>query len=249
RACAQALAGTRVPLAILPLGTANLAARALGVPSGLPAALAAGFGGGERRIDLAAADGMIFAAMAGIGLDAAVVGGTPQRVKDGLGWLGYAGAGVIRLAGRGNLFTVRLDGREPLHVQARSVVAGNAGLLPGGFRLLPEARLDDGLLDVGILAPADLPGWIRVAHRVVTGSPRDDRNLTRYRARRIEITADRDLPRQVDGEIIAPGCSLTISLIGSALTVRVPAAGINRLPRRRVSAALLSSKPASEETR
>src|SRR6266576_3613310 len=56
RACAQALAGTRVPLAIVPLGTANLAARALGVPSRIGGALAAGFGGHERRIDLAAVD-------------------------------------------------------------------------------------------------------------------------------------------------------------------------------------------------
>ena len=45
RACAQALACTGVPLAIVPLGTANLAARALGVPLRLDAALAAGFGG------------------------------------------------------------------------------------------------------------------------------------------------------------------------------------------------------------
>src|SRR6266496_4383411 len=56
RACAQALAGTQVPLAIVPLGTANLAARALGVPSRVGGALAAGFGGHERRIDLAAAE-------------------------------------------------------------------------------------------------------------------------------------------------------------------------------------------------
>src|SRR5215475_9606422 len=56
RACAQALAGTQVPLAIVPLGTANLAARALGVPTRVGGALVAGFGGHERRIDLAAAE-------------------------------------------------------------------------------------------------------------------------------------------------------------------------------------------------
>ena len=49
RACAQALAGTQVPLAIMPLGTANLAARALGIPSRIGGSLAAGFGGHERR--------------------------------------------------------------------------------------------------------------------------------------------------------------------------------------------------------
>src|SRR5215813_211830 len=56
RACAQALAGTEVPLGIVPLGTANLAARALGIPSGVGGSLAASFGGHERRIDLAVAE-------------------------------------------------------------------------------------------------------------------------------------------------------------------------------------------------
>src|SRR5207342_3500432 len=55
RACAQALAGTRIPLAVVPLGTANLAARALGIPTRVGGSLAAAFGGDERRIDLAVA--------------------------------------------------------------------------------------------------------------------------------------------------------------------------------------------------
>jgi diacylglycerol kinase family enzyme len=213
------------------MGTANLAARALAVPSRLAPALATGFGTGERRIDLAAADGMTFAAMAGIGLDAAVVGATPRALKAGLGWLAYAGAGVMRLPGPGDWFTVKLDDGEPFTIRARSVVAGNAGLLPGGFPLLPAARLDDGLLDVGILAPSGPLGWIRVAHRVLTASHHDDQHLTRLRARRIEVTAGRELPREVDGEVIAPGRSLSVSLISSALTVRVPAGpGRSRRP-------------------
>jgi diacylglycerol kinase family enzyme len=86
RACAQVLAGTGVPLAIVPTGTANLAARSLGVPPGLGAALRAGFAGQDKPIDLALADGMISVAMAGIGLDAAVVGATPDRIKRHAGW-------------------------------------------------------------------------------------------------------------------------------------------------------------------
>jgi undecaprenyl-diphosphatase len=103
------------------------------------------------------------------------------------------------------------------------VVVGNVGLLPGGFALLPDARLDDSLLDVGILAPASPAGWGLVAGRVVTGSRHDDRNLERYRARRIEIEAAAPLPREVDGEIITPGRSLTVTLRPGALLVRVPA--------------------------
>ncbi|HEV8277099.1 MAG TPA: diacylglycerol kinase family protein [Streptosporangiaceae bacterium] len=273
RACAQALAGTQVPLAIVPLGTANLAARALGVPSRIGGALAAGFGGHERRIDLAAAEvadaavgdeteaadgatrgpgeatggaardiaeiaggaagprALTVAAMAGIGLDAEVVAATPRLLKRQAGWASYALAGVTHLAGPGHCFTVRLDDGEPLARWARCVVVGNAGLLPGGFVLLPRARLDDGLLDVGILAPSGPGGWLRVAHRVLTHSGRDCPQLERHQARRIEIRAGTDLPREVDGEVIAPGRSLTVTLLRRALTVRVPSPGSRSRPR------------------
>ncbi len=251
RACAQALAGTQVPLAIVPLGTANLAARALGIPPGIGGSLATAFGGHERRIDLAVAEaaaagadgagitgagttgagitggagGLTFAAMAGIGLDAEVVAATPRLLKRRAGWLAYAAAGIMHLPGRGERFTVRLDDDEPLARQARCVVVGNAGLLPGGFTLLPRARLDDGLLDVGILAPSGPAGWLRVAHRVLTGSGRDGRQLERHQARRVEIRAGTELPREVDGEVITPGRSLTVTLLRRALTVRVPPSG------------------------
>lgn len=225
RACAQALAGTQVPLAIVPLGTANLAARALGIPSRIGGSLATAFGGHERRIDLAVAGELTFAAMAGIGLDAEVVAATPRLLKRRAGWLAYAAAGIAHLPGRGQRFTVRLDDDEPLARQARCVVVGNAGLLPGGFALLPQARLDDGLLDVGILAPAGPAGWLRVAHQVLSGGGRDGRQLERHQARRVEIRTDTELPREVDGEVIAPGRSLTVTLLRRALTVRVPPPG------------------------
>jgi len=221
RACAEALAGTEIPLAIVPRGTANLAARALGIPHRLGAALAAGFGGHERRIDLATADGMTFAAMAGLGVDAAVVAAAPAWLKSRAGWLAYAVAGAGLAHGPRASFEISLDG-TPLACAARSVVAGNAGLLPGGFVLLPAARLDDGQLDVGILAPASLLDWGRVAHRVLTGSRREGRQLLSYRARHVEIRADRQLPRQVDGEVIEPGRALTVTVLPAALLVRVP---------------------------
>jgi undecaprenyl-diphosphatase len=222
RACAEALAGTGVPLAIVPRGTANLAARALGIPSGLGAALAAGFGGRERRIDLAIAEGITYTALAGIGVDAAVVGATPEGLKARAGWLAYAAAGTRQVFGRRTTFEIRLDGAPPLTRRARSVVVGNAGLLPGGFRLLPDARLDDGLLDVGILAPSSPLGWARVGYRVLTASRHEDRHLERHQARSVEIHAAGDLPREVDGEVLSSGRSLTVTVVPAALLVRVP---------------------------
>ena len=242
RACAQALAGTRIPLAIVPLGTANLTARALGIPARAGRAIDAGFSGRDRVIDLARADlgadrgadrgadlgagdgagGISFTAMAGIGLDAAVVGAARGPDKRRLGWIAYAVSGLASLRMPAADFAVRLDGGEPLRRRARCVVVGNAGLLPGGFVLLPEARLDDGRLDVGILAPAGALGWPRAAARVLTRSRRTDRTLERFQARRVEIAAPADLPRQIDGEVVGAGRTLTVSVCPGALTVRQP---------------------------
>jgi diacylglycerol kinase family enzyme len=272
RACAQGLAGTGVPLAIVPLGTANLTARALGIPARADRAIDAGFRGRDHRIDLACADvggadadvsradgggadgasaeargseaedeeaggaeqgraaggaeqgraaGILFAAMAGIGLDAAVVGAARAPGKRRLGWVAYAVSGVAHLSLPPREFTVRLDGGEPLARRARCVVVGNAGLLPGGFALLPEASCDDGWLDVGILAPSGILGWPRVAGLVLTRSRRQHGQLERFRARHVEIRAAPDLPRQVDGEVIAPGRALTVSICPGVLTVRL----------------------------
>ena len=248
RACAEALAGTDVPLAIVPLGTANLTARALGLPTQAGRAVEVGFGGRDRRIDLGhvtridgtgtggtgtggtgtggtgtggtGTGGMSFAAMAGIGLDGAVVGAARERFKRRFGWVAYAVTGATKLSLPPRDFTVRLDGVEPLRRRARCVVVANVGLLPGGFTLLPGARLDDGLLDVGILAPSGTWGWVRVAGRVLARSRRQDRPLECFQARHVQISADTDLPRQVDGEIIVPGRTLGVSVCPSALTVR-----------------------------
>ena len=252
RACAEALAGTGVPLAIVPLGTANLTARALGVPTRAERALDAGFDGRDRRIDLALLEGTgvgrasgggtrgggasadeisggrtegsatRFAAMAGIGLDAAVVEAAHEQLKRRLGWVAYAVSGVTRLSLPPRDFTMRLDDAEPLRLRARCVVVANAGLLPGGFTLLPGARLDDGLLDVGILAPVGGWDWVRVAGRVLARSRRQDHSLERFQARRVQVSADVKLPRQVDGEIVAPGQTLSVSVCPGVLLVRQP---------------------------
>jgi diacylglycerol kinase (ATP) len=103
------------------------------------------------------------------------------------------------------------------------VVVGNSGLLPGGFSLLPDARIDDGVLDVGVLAPHGVLGWTRVATRVLAHSHHQDRHLERFQARKVEITAQTVLPREIDGEVVAQDRTLSVEVRPSALTVRVPA--------------------------
>jgi undecaprenyl-diphosphatase len=223
RACAEVLAGTPVPLAIVPVGSANLTANALGLPLRPEAALREAFGGRERQIDLAVADGITFAAMAGVGLDAAVVGATSDGLKRVAGWVGYAAAATGQALRRRATFTVRLDRGDCTVRRAHSVTVGNSGALPGGFVIMPAARLDDGLLDVVTLAPAGPLGWADVGYRVLKRSDRDDARMERFQARVVEISADTDLPRQVDGELIGTGRSLTVAVRPGVLKVRVPA--------------------------
>jgi diacylglycerol kinase family enzyme len=226
RGCAEGLARTGVPLAIVPHGTANLLARTLRIPGhpraalGVALAVTPGTGGVDRTIDLAVADEVPFTAMAGMGLDAAVVAGT--RLKHQFGWLAYAVSGAAHLTLPPSRFSIRLDGGAPVERTARSVVVGNSGLLPGGFSLLPDARPDDGLLDVGVLAPRGPLGWPRLAARVLARSHHEDGMLERFQARKVEISATAPLPREVDGELVAAGHSLTVTVVPSALTVRMP---------------------------
>ena len=217
-----------MPLAIVPAGSANLTARTLGLPREVPAALAAGFDGPDRELDLASVDGLICIAMAGIGVDAAVVGATSERLKRRAGWPAYAAGSARQLLAPPTLFTICLDGGPPMVRLARSVVVGNCGLLPGGFPILPDALPDDGILDVGVLAPAGLAGWVSVGYRAVLASRRDDAQLTRFRARSVEVCAAAPLPRQIDGEVIGPGDALSVRVLPGALRVRVTARSLAR---------------------
>jgi diacylglycerol kinase family enzyme len=119
-------------------------------------------------------------------------------------------------------FIVRLDGKEAFTCSARTVVIGNTGSLPGGFSLLPDARLDDGRLDVGILAPRGAMDWALLADHVLAGKRQDEAYLQRHQAERVEVASVADLPRQLDGETIAPGRSLAIEVLRHALLVRAP---------------------------
>jgi diacylglycerol kinase family enzyme len=227
RACAEALAGGHAPLAIVPAGSANLTAHALGIPGRLGPALDVAFGGENRAIDLGSADGAVFVAMAGIGLDAAVVGAAQGLVKRLAGWPAYAVAATGQLLRRPVTFTIRIDDGEPLTRRAHCVTVGNSGALPGGFAVMPDARLDDGKLDVVVLAPAGLPGWADVGYRIALGSRRDDAQLERFQATTVAIEAEGipapGLPRQLDGEIVETSSALSVRVLPGALLVRVPA--------------------------
>jgi len=221
-ACATELAGTGVALAVLPSGTGNLLAANLGLPGDVAAAVAVATGGTRRRIDVGACDEHCFTVMAGMGFDAAMLAASPDGLKARLGWPAYVVGGLRRLRDRPMRVRVRLDGGEALRRRARTVLIANVGRLQGGIELLPGAQPDDGLFEVAILSPRHLRDWFALAIAVLHRRPRVPRMET-FSATRVEVLSNRPQPREVDGDVIAPGPLLRVVLRPAALTLCVPA--------------------------
>lgn len=247
RAAADALAGSGVPLAVVPCGTGNLLARNLGLPLSPTEALAAALRGAPHRLDLGRVEGdgltaTHFAAMSGAGLDAEIMEHTDDRAKSVLGWPAYVLAGVGALRTPRMRLSVRLDDAPALRRTARMVLVGNVGTVQGGTTLLPAARPDDGLLDLLILDPRGVGGWVRALATLLRGGakrprPSDVDTLTTrdgdrsgipvefFTFRRAELTFDSTQSRELDGDPVAPGRRFTAEVRPGALTVLLPAGG------------------------
>jgi YegS/Rv2252/BmrU family lipid kinase len=220
-ACAAGLAGTGTPMAVVPAGTGNLLARNLGLPLDVRGALGVALAGVNRELDVGDANGRPFLVMAGLGLDAQMLGSTSEPLKKRLGWVAYAVAGLRHLRDRPMRVTLRADGGPPHERRASAVIAGNVGRLQGGVTLLPGAAPDDGLLDVVVLTAAGWAGWLDVAARVLLRRPAGG-PVTRGAFRELRIDADREYPWELDGELMGSTRQLSIAIRPERLMVRVP---------------------------
>ncbi|MER7165894.1 diacylglycerol kinase family protein [Micromonospora sp. NPDC000207] len=219
--CVSALVGTDVALAVLPQGTGNLLAANLGLSVDLPAALEVAVERGRRRLDVGAVEDRYFTVMAGMGFDAKMLADTSETTKARIGWPAYVVGALRNLRDRPMRVTVTIDDRPPLRRRARSVLIANVGRLQGGVRLLPDAKPDDGCLDVAVLTPHSLRHWVALGWAVVRRRERVPR-MEVYRGRRIEITSNRAEPRELDGDLIEPGRSLRAEVRPEALWLCVP---------------------------
>jgi YegS/Rv2252/BmrU family lipid kinase len=223
-ACAEGLAGSGVPLGVLPAGTGNLLARNLGLPLSLEEALAVGLGGTDRRLDVGTANGRVFVAMAGLGFDAELLDSTGEPLKRRLGWAAYALSGLRHLADRPVRASVRADGGPVLRRRASSVLIGNVGALQGGVTLLPGAEPDDGVLDLLVLTARGLAGWALLATDLLLRRRRT-RHVARIAFRDLHVVLDRPQLWELDGEVIGRTRQLRVTVRPGALLVRVPHRG------------------------
>ncbi|MEP7089662.1 MAG: diacylglycerol kinase family protein [Nocardioidaceae bacterium] len=225
--CAE-LAGTGVSVGVVPAGTGNLLARNLGIPLYLQAAVDVALRGQDRAIDLVkvSGDGLgddeHFLVMAGMGLDAAVMEGANDQIKAHVGWLAYVVSALRNLMFPAIRVEVSIDGGEWTRHRARTVLIGNVGYLQAGMPLLPDAAIDDGVLDVVLLHPSRFLSWIRLAVRVLSKGRRTDDLINRMTGETVSIRSHSDTPRQLDGDPIGRGRELHAECMHGALLVRVP---------------------------
>jgi YegS/Rv2252/BmrU family lipid kinase len=220
-ACVTGLAGTEVPLAVLPGGTGNLLATNFDIPSDLDGAVEVALEGDRVRLDVAAMDDDRFVVMGGIGFDAAMLRDADPRLKERLGAVAYVLSGFKHLRRRATRFRLRLDDRR-IDRTGQGVLIGNLGRLQGGLPVMPDARPDDGLLDVAVLQTRTVLDWLALAVRVVARRPRKDPQLELFQARRIEIDCDQPQPVERDGDPAGARDHLVVEVVPSALSLCVP---------------------------
>jgi diacylglycerol kinase family enzyme len=117
--------------------------------------------------------------------------------------------------------TIRLDHAPPITRPARTVLVANVGQLRGGLRLLPEATPDDGLLDVAVLMPPRRRSWLPLAWALLRRR-RTTPMMETCQAAHVEISSDREQPRELDGDLIEPSRTLTAAVRPAALWLCVP---------------------------
>lgn len=221
---ANALAGTGIRLAVLPMGTANDFARGLGLPLDLAAAATVAAQGPGQLVDLGLVNGRYFLNAAHLGLGAETARRANERMKRWLGPLAYvlAAIGAWREAAPLEL-ALRADGQTAV-VRASQVLVANGRYFGGGNLAGPTAALDDGLLDVQVVQP-ELPARAlpRLAGALRRGELGAQPEAMAFRTARVEVALSRPAAVNLDGEVMALGDRLAFEVVPGAIEVVAPA--------------------------
>ncbi len=216
-------------LGVLPGGRGNDLARVLGIPADPVLACATVAGGFSRRLDLGEVGGQAFVGIASAGFDSdanRIANEAPSR----LGPLVYAYGALRALLGwRPARFTVEIepagDARAERHTfVGYGVAAANSRAYGGGMLLAPEALLDDGLLDIVAIERVGKLRFLANLPKVFRGTHINLSSVHTWRAREVEISADRPFTMYADGDPIGE-LPVLVRAVGGAVRMLVPADG------------------------
>jgi diacylglycerol kinase (ATP) len=230
---------------IVPIGTGNVLARNLGIPlENMRVQAQRALQGISHPMDMGLARIILeddtrvekmFAVMAGIGFDAKIMMNTDSARKLKLGWIAYAESGFKQLPMRYQRLSIRVDGRESRNVRVLTLLIGNVGWLPGKLSMMPDASLDDGLLDVAVIGPRRIWDWIDFWTRVTIGNnvvrttragrklldaTANVKTLENLTSKKIRVTPENSVELQIDGDAIGFVKEVEFESIARAVSVR-----------------------------
>lgn len=248
RACVQAVFEDEAPvsLGLVPIGTGNILARNLKLPiNNLEKCIKRSVVGDTYEIDLGVAKAInqhgeltkfYFTGIAGIGMDARIMQRTLPELKRRVGWIAYLEGGLRSLPMKFEKFEVLVDDQSPRTLKSYSILIGNAGWLPGQISMMPDARLDDGKLDVAAIGPRKIWDWVdfiarvtwqnKVVRPLALGRKWMDqtanlKTIENLGGARIRVKPHHLSPLQLDGDVIGEVLEVDFSLKHKVLRIRL----------------------------
>ncbi len=192
------LAGSETALGVIPVGTMNVFAREHQLPANLAEAWSVIGRGTMREIDLAAANDAHFIQLAGVGLDAQIVKETTWEAKRALGPLSYLISAAHVASRTPPRLVVEAGGRTR---EGSFVLVGNGRFYGAKIVLFPDARPDDGLLDVVIFKNLGYLDIVRYLGGVLIGRHTDMADVQYFQTPELRVSSDQEVPVEVDGEL------------------------------------------------
>ena len=219
-------ANARPTLGIIPVGSGNDYAKALGMPKGVDAACQALLTCAPRSVDVGKVNDSYFVETLSFGLDAAIALDTvDRRVRTGRkGAALYMASGFDQLAHHFDVFSYEatFDGAEPIRSSSITFAVQIGPFYGGGFNVCPNAKMDDGEFDICIShPPVSVPHAAFIFLLAKSGKHTKAKPIEMLRADHVHVTFDAAPPAQMDGERIE-GTSFDISLEQGALNVLAP---------------------------
>lgn len=203
----------RTTIGIVPLGTGNDFAAALGIPNEVEPALEIILSGRTRAVDLGSLNGRIFVNTSGGGYIAEVSEAVTPQMKSIAGRLAYlvGGAQALLEFEPVRATIVAEPGGQRLGAGLHAFAVCNSRLIGGGKLIAPRAAIDDGLLDLCVIEEMPTLEFVALLRRVAEGEHMDDDRVRYYQASHVRITMDRTIKVNTDGEVLeAASCEYRV---------------------------------------
>ncbi|HEY8649424.1 MAG TPA: diacylglycerol kinase family protein [Chthoniobacterales bacterium] len=215
------IAGSDAALGLLPMGTMNVFATELGLPSyDLNRCWEIIKAEHTRLIDLPSANGKHFVQLAGVGLDAQVVKETSLALKRNFGPLSYLFS-AAQIAGR-QPPRLLIESENAVTDEGSFILIGNGRRYGGPFPFFKHAMIDDGLLDVLVFKRLGYLEIIKYLQNVIFTSDITLPEVEYFQTRRLRVSSEEEVPVEIDGELVGI-CPVEFELSEQRLKVLAPA--------------------------